>query len=155
MAEEWQFCAVCGRPLEHVGRTDEWVHARVLLGTEPQDHVAVPVDRSAIHPVRRCDVCDGEPAVWAINAKDFTMPAPNDDQMSMGGWSFCDPCGQAMRQVLATRNITALVDRALQGPINPMTFLGVGYLRLLYAKLLINHIGDVVPEPGAEFDGTP
>lgn len=104
-------CAVCGRPLDHLSSSKDprhrggpdggWIHLQPV----DLDHVPVPVDRSEVEVLLRCDFCNGEPVTLVVLAGPFTMPIGGG--RSTGNWAACETCGDLARQErwfqLATR----------------------------------------------------
>ena len=127
-------CAVCARVLNHDSVLG-WVHA---LQDQPEDHPAVPVERSEIHVRGRCDFCSDENPSWSVPARDFDY---FNGRGSHGDWAACDTCAQDI-----TRNDwNSVLRRAVAlAPVDDKAVYQAG-LKMLYGRLRKNITG--LPRP--------
>lgn len=129
-------CAVCGRVLDHIQATGEYVHSL----TTPHDHPAVPVDEGEVPTVGKCDFC------FAPDP-DFTLPThPFNAGLGMAmddEWSCCSTCAAYLRQNQWTRlfgHVKASWEERHGGPMPPEMDAS---LRRLYRQIRQNVRGDV------------
>lgn len=113
MPTKWKICAVCGYPLERLGTTGEWFHARPSWA---EDHLVVPVDIGDVPLSQRCDFCDDQPVTWIILAEEFVLPVPGPPQASMGHWAACETCARAIQAGSWGRVVTRAKERQPQVP---------------------------------------
>ena len=137
-------CAVCGRPLDHVGTkdsngrviTEEWLH----LHSDDQDHIPVPVKPDQVRTVYRCDFCDIDvKKAWRVPTTDFLMPHGGT---SVGDWSACAACARfvtAENWGGLVQHVASVTGYSRQDP----TYLN--YLETTYSLVALHLTGK--PEP--------
>jgi hypothetical protein len=133
-------CAVCGRVLDQIMATGEWIHSIATWDPDEVDHLPVPVEDTEIHTRERCDFCYGDGTVWVVPARDFLDRYGIG--MSGGDWAACETCGQ----LLARNEWNGLMRRAKlswedrHGPMSPQVERD---LRAQYRRLRKNITGAV------------